>query len=576
MVNIFQYISVLNAKYYSSLGIVMKKHIISLRLLLLLCFLSSSSTLLPQSKGLKTITEKELRYHLEFLGAKEFRGRETPSPELDIAALYLANWSKNAGLKPVMQDGSFFQAVPVTVTNIIQPGTKITVSGGAGDRIYYYGREFGGNFSSGGCYSGDVVFAGTGISDPENGWDDLKGLDLSGKIVIILDAFRRGEKIPAGPYYYYRLNSVVSALKERGASAVLSVVSPERERKLDSGFNIFDEIPAGKMGIIYDSQRTDFDTESNAIPRVKSRPSLPFEYAEISHTLASEILGITVAEIDGMFSKIKDGEHVAGKSVMGVRVQLDVAVESEKSVSRNVVAVVEGSDPVLRNEYVVICGHPDGLGLREGEILPGADDNATASVALIEIAQALLTERPKRSVIIAWFTGEEKIMNGSNYFINNCPVPIEKITACLDMDMLGRNSTDSLFLVCPDLLSSELDASINKMNRKSDINFAFDYRYSNINNPEQVYFRSDHYPFLRFGIPSVWFFSGFTPDYHTPRDATEFINYPKFYRITKLVYLTAFDVGNMKELLKLDRNPKVTSRGKHNLHESSLFRYTGR
>ena len=124
------------------------------------------------------------------------------------------------------------------------------------------------------------------------------------------------------------------------------------------------------------------------------------------------------------------------------------------------------------------------------------------------------------------------------------------------MDMLGRNNTDSLFLVCSDLLSSELDASINKVNIESGINFGFDYRYSNINNPEQVYFRSDHYPFVRFGIPSVWFFSGFTPDYHTPRDATEFINYAKFFRITKLVYLTAFDIGNKKDLLKLDINPK--------------------
>ena len=128
-----------------------------------------------------------------------------------------------------------------------------------------------------------------------------------------------------------------------------------------------------------------------------------------------------------MFVKIKQGQQVAVKEIKGVRVQLDVTVESALVSSRNVIAVVEGSDPVLRNEYIVICGHPDGLGLREGEVLPGADDNGTATVALIEIAQALLAERPKRSVIIAWFTGEEKMMNGSNYFINNCPVPVEKI-----------------------------------------------------------------------------------------------------------------------------------------------------
>ena len=158
-----------------------------------------------QSIGLKTITEKELRYHLEFLGAKEFRGRETPSPELDIATLYVANWAKNAGLKPIMQDGSFYQSVPVTVTTVFQPGTRIRVSDGKSEQIYYYGQTFGGNFSASGSYSGDVVFAGLGISDPVNGWDDLKDLDLRGKIVIILDALRPGYKNASGPYYYYRL-----------------------------------------------------------------------------------------------------------------------------------------------------------------------------------------------------------------------------------------------------------------------------------------------------------------------------------------------------------------------------------
>jgi hypothetical protein len=550
----------------------MKKHRIIIRLLFIVIFLPCFGLVFSQSVGLTTITEKELRYHLEFLGAKEFRGRETPSPELDIATLYVANWAKNAGLKPIMQDGSFYQSVPVTLTTVFQPGTSIRVSDGKSEQIYYYGQTFGGNFSASGSYAGDVVFAGLGISNPANGWDDLKYMDLRGKIVIILDALRPGYKNASGPYYYYRLNSVISDLHDRGASAVLSVVNPEREEKFDSGFNIFDVIPSGKMGIIFDSQKTKFESDTQSKPAETTRPSLPFEHAEISHKVAAEILGVTASDIDEMFVKIKQGQQLSVKEIKDVRVQLDVTVKSALSSSRNVIAVVEGTDPVLRNEYIVICGHPDGLGLREGEVLPGADDNATATVALIEIAQALLAERPKRSVIIAWFTGEEKIMNGSNYFINNCPVPVEKISACLNMDMLGRNNTDSLFLVCSDLLSSELDASINKVNIESGINFGFDYRFSNIRNPERVYFRSDHYPFVRFGIPSVWFFSGFTSDYHTPRDATEFINYAKFFRITKLVYLTAFDIANTKDLLKLDINPEVTSRGKHNLNESSLFK----
>ena len=224
------------------------------------------------------------------------------------------------------------------------------------------------------------------------------------------------------------------------------------------------------------------------------------------------------------------------------------------------------------NEYIVICGHIDGRGIDDGEIIPAADDNGTAAVALMEIGKALLIERPKRSVILVWLIGEEQMMHGSNYFINNSPVPLEKISACLDMDMLGRNNTDSLFLIGSDLLSSDLDKSIKRVNNKFGIDFGFDYRYSNLTHPQRVYFRSDHYPFIRFGIPSAWFFCGFTNDYHTYRDLPEFIDYKKFLKITRLVYLTAFDIGNMKDLLKLDVNPAVTIRGAHNLRETSLFR----
>jgi hypothetical protein len=552
----------------------MKKINIGLYKILLCSLLLPQGLLFSQSKGLNTISEKELRYHLEFLGAREFRGRETPSPELDIATLYVANWAKHAGLKPIMPDGSFYQYVPLTVTTVLQPETRVTISGHNGEKIYYYGEAIGGNFSASGLYSGEAVFAGFGISDPDNGLDDLKNLDLNGKVVIILDTPRKGYKNPEGRSYFLRLNSIIAGLRDRGATAVLSVVSPEREEKLEAGFNIFERLPSGRMGKIYDSQKTDFGPEP-AKSKDSARPQLPFEQAEISHEAAAAILGVSLSDIADLFRKIQNGEQVRSLDVAGVRVRLDVKVGSAKTTSRNVIALIEGSDPELKNEYVVVCGHTDGLGLREGEVLAGADDNGTATVALIEIAQALMAERPKRSVIIAWFTGEEKIMNGSHYFVNNCPVPLEKISTCLNMDMLGRNSTDSLFLVGSDLLSSELDASIKKINKKSGTGFIFDYRYSNLTHPYEVYFRSDHYPFVRFGIPSVWFFCGFTPDYHTPKDVTDYINYEKFYKITKLVYLTAFDVANMKELLKLDVNTKVTSRGKQNLTEPSLFRYTG-
>lgn len=537
-----------------------------------LLFMSFFNLAHSQSKGLKSITERELKYHLDFLGAPEFRGRETPSPELEIATLYIGNWLKNNGLKPLMKDGSFYQSVPLTVTSVFQPGTKISIASGRGEKIYYFGKGFGGNFSSGGSYSGSIVFAGLGISDPSTGWDDLKDLDLTGKIVVILDEQQPGYKNILGATWASRLNSRLAILRDRGASAVFSVVSPERQKRYDEGTNIFDYIPTGRIGTIFDSQRTDFQSSSKPDKsRQTGRPAIAFERAEIDHEIAAEILGVSKSEIGGMFEMIRKGKQVPSGPVSGTSLRLDVETISYPSTSRNIVAVVEGSDPVLKNEYVVVCGHHDARGIDDGEIIAGADDNGTAAVALMEIGQALMTERPERSVILAWVTGEEQGMNGSHYFVNNCPVPVEKISACLDMDMLGRNNPDSLFLIGSDLLSSELDASINSVNKKYGINFGFDYRYSNITHPQRVYFRSDHYPFLRFGIPAVWIFCGFTFDYHTQRDVPELIDYNKFLKATKLVYLSAFDIGNRKNLLSLDVNPAVTSRGRHNLTEKSLF-----
>ena len=208
------------------------------------------------------------------------------------------------------------------------------------------------------------------------------------------------------------------------------------------------------------------------------------------------------------------------------------------------------------------------------EIIPGADDNITGVVAMMEIGRALLVERPKRTVIFAWFCGEEQLMHGSHYFVNNCPVPVEKITACINLDMLGRNPTDSLFVIGSDMLSSELDNAVIKANNTSGIRFGLDYRYSNFTHPMRFYVRSDHYPFIRFGVPAVWFFCDLTNDYHTYREGVEFVDYEKFFKATKLGYLTIMEVGNKKELLKLDINRAVTTRGAHNLKETSLYQQT--
>ena len=543
-----------------------KLNVLSLSTMFLICVAVPAFS---QSKSLKTITEDELRLHLEFIAADEFQGRETPSPELEICTLYLANQAKRYGLKPLMPDGSYYQSIPVNVTYVSQKNTRLRVISDMGDRIYYYLKAFGGNFRTSGTYSGDVVFIGFGLSAPDKGWDDYKDVDFSGKVVVILDG-----QLPDGHELNTRdsrLRSRAYALRNKGAAAVLSVVSEERENKKASGVNIFYNSPRGRMAVSYESQRS--ARYSRRQPQQASqpqRPLLPFAQADLSHDVAASILGISKSKLRSMFATISRGQQVPGKEISDTLIELKVEVETRPDNTRSVLGLVEGFDSKLKNEYVVICGHHDHLGVRNGEVMNGADDNGSAVVALLEIAQALMIERPKRSVIVAWFTGEERGYMGSQYFLNNCPVPIEKISACLNMDMLCRNDPDSLYLVASDLLSSELDGAIHKMNEKHKINFGFSYIYSNRTHPQRVYYRSDQYPHIRFGIPSVWFFCGFTPDYHTPNDDLEFVDYKKLLKATKLVYLTAYEIGNKKKLLKLDVNPEVTSRGKHNLSVESI------
>jgi len=528
----------------------------------IICLTFITVELLSQSRGIRTITENELRYHLDFLGTKEFRGRETPSPELDIASVYISNWAKHNGLKPLMKDGSFYQDVPLNVVSVSKSGTKLTVVNDGIETVWRFGKSFGSHFTANGSYSGSVIFAGSNK-------EDLNDTDLRGKIIVIIDDDKfQVDGTEAIPWLSTRLAPTLDFFREKGASAVLAVASPEKQERIATPSDFYDYIPVGRLDTIYQSQITSVSTTSTIPSR---RPPMPFAMAEINHTLASVLMGISEDEVKGLFADQRAGKALKPMVFQNAFVRLDVVVDSHKDTARNVIAVVEGSDPVLKNEYVIVTSHYDGRGIDDGEVIPGADDNMSGGVAMFEIGQALMVERPKRSVILAWFCGEEQLMHGSHYFVNTCPVPIEKITACINLDMITRNHADSLYLICSDNISSELDRAVVKANNTQGIRFGLDYRYSDINHPQRLYFRCDHYPFMRFGIPAVWLFSGLTNDYHTYRDVLEFVDYTKLFKVTKLAYLTIMDVGNAKELLKLDVNPAVTSRGAHNLKEASLY-----
>jgi Iap family predicted aminopeptidase len=153
--------------------------------------------------------------------------------------------------------------------------------------------------------------------------------------------------------------------------------------------------------------------------------------------------------------------------------------------------------------------------------------------------------------------------------VNHCPVPVESISADLNLDMISRNDPNSLFLVAVKNLSTELDKSLNAVNVKKPFRIKLDYTYGDKTHPE-YYFSSDHYPFMRMGVPSVTLFCGKTPDYHQPTDTIERVDFAKVEKVARFAYAAALEIGNRPALLKLDVNPKVTARGKQNIEVESI------
>jgi Zn-dependent M28 family amino/carboxypeptidase len=227
----------------------------------------------------------------------------------------------------------------------------------------------------------------------------------------------------------------------------------------------------------------------------------------------------------------------------------------------NVVAVLPGSDPARAGEYVAVGAHHDhdGIGVAEegDSIFNGADDDGSGTVALLEIAERLAAlpaaERPARSVLFVWHTAEEKGLLGSAQFTENPSVPRESIVAQLNLDMVGRNSPDSLFLVGSRRLSRQLGDLVEAVNARQARPFAFDYSWDVPNHPERIYCRSDHFNYARYGIPITFFTSGLHPEYHKVSDEVELIDFEKLARVARLVSDVVMDVAALPTRPPLDQ-----------------------
>ena len=501
----------------------------------------------PEARlGYESIRANDMRALLGFLAADALEGRETGTRGLDLAARFLETQFSLCGLTPVPGAVSMLQTFDLHMTQITE-NTMIEVKSGESPARHYrwledfWGRDLG---SMSLPLEGKAAFAGYGISAPEENWDDYKNLDVRDKIVILLHsralpsvgngklAALRKKLLPTSPMQ-------ARTAQEKGARAVLFVG------------------PASIPDMIKQFRRL-LEEPSMSLPQ----PPSPARFINltISEVMANDLLAETGATVKTLQDKIATSSTPINRALKKTQMRITIDVKRWLTASQNVVAYLEGSDPTLKRQAVVFSAHYDHLGKRDdGTIYNGADDDGSGTAGILEIAQAFANNptRPKRSVMFIAHTGEEKGLLGSEYFTDHPLVPLEYLTTNLNIDMIGRNDSNRVYIIGSDFLSSELHQINESANQSVGLNL--DYTYNDVNDRNNFYFRSDHYNFARRGIPIIFYFTGIHEDYHQPTDDVEKINFDKMQKIARLIYLTGWQVANLDHALLVDRTPPAGS-----------------
>jgi hypothetical protein len=530
--------------------------------ILLLAFLSVAAY--PQKKitGAETITASDLESHLSFLSSPLLKGRLNGSAELDIAAGYIASQAKKIGLKPV--DGkSYFFNYTVVRKSIDKEKTFIEIKEQEKEPVIikeplYQLIPMGASDLE---IEGDVVFVGYGIKADQYKYDDFDTLNLSNKILLVMNRAPMsadGQKFlfddPKWSESDYSLQMKLRGMMMRSPKAILFVSDPK------SGLTSLPEVYP---------QLADYLESSMTLKGKKSMnfdiPGMP-KVIFVNSAVADELLkgtGKTLADLQKEIdADLKCHSFLIKNKTLRVK---EVALSREIQLP-DVAGIIEGSDPVLKNEVVIYSGHMDHIGGEGENIKPGADDDASGCSALLEMAEAFqsLPKKPLRSIMFLWVSGEEVGLFGSESYVNNPLIPLDKTVADLNMDMIGRvrNEADTLkdrpvsgpneVFVITDDQSKELISIANETAKK--YNLKLDYSLSGKNHPQQLFARSDHFNFAKKDIPILFFTTGEHADYHTKRDVLDKISFTNLQLITRTMYEIGYQVANRKARIVVD-NP---------------------
>lgn len=489
-----------------------------------------------------TIKAENLMKHLTVLASDDYEGRETGTPGQRKAAEYIANYFKSLGL-PAIMDGTYYQ--DINFSSEKWSTIQLQANGNPYKHLFDFYAFPNTNNDWGTFETQKLLFLGYGIDDPA--YTDYQNIDVQGKAILIY----AGEPMRADSTFWItgsksssdwsaNFRKKLEIARSKGVHTVL-IIDPQIQKSISDNRN---KIVGG--GVKMEKSENPLRYSNNIF---------------ISPAVAKEIIGKNMSKVVASRERIT----ATGRS-RAVKLSCDLKIVTNKNSGglkgENVLGFIEGTDPLLKDEIVVVTAHYDHLGKKGESIFNGADDNASGTSTVMEVAKALNEAKkqgsgPRRSVLCLLVSGEEKGLLGSKYYVQHPVFPLENTVANVNVDMVGRvdkkheNNPNYIYVIGSDKLSSDLHRINEAMNKKY-ANLELDYTYNDPNDPNRYYYRSDHYNFAEKGIPAIFYFNGTHDDYHRPTDDIEKIDFEKMAAIGKLVFHTTWELANRDERIKVD------------------------
>lgn len=490
----------------------------------------------PFAAGIKA---EELKALLTVLTADSLQGRETGEIGQRKAAQYIARQFEAAGIPAKADRNSYFQNILLRRTSWSDIGLTVGSQEFRNRSDYYVYPAY--TTSTPKLALNSLMFVGYGIEDPK--YNDYERASVKGRAVMFYDGEpldNDGKSLITGTEFRteWSLNwrKKVNLAKEKGATMVF-IVDPNIKENVKKNRRLISTYGWKPVG----SRRA---TESDDL----------INCMFISPAVAEAILGKKAKKSEKEMSDLRSGKNFKPVKVK-TSVEVRLAKETKDLEGSNVLAIIEGSDSLLRKEYVFVTAHYDHLGMSDSTIIyHGADDNGSGTCGVIEIARAFQEAAdkgvgPKRTVVCMLVSGEEKGLLGSQYYTEFPLFSLERTMADINIDMIGRiderhaDNPDYVYVIGSDRISTTLH-EINEMQNEETTKLELDYRYNAKDDPNHFYERSDHYNFAKKGIPSIFYFNGTHADYHRPTDTVDKINFDALAKRAQLAFYTAWEIAN--------------------------------